>query len=109
MLNTARAHFCTLQEEIIHINYQLLPTATVVILVIKVVINVCRCLCKMPVILTKPDFVMDFKSTPPPPQGKNFMKTDPLGSMWAEMDRLTATFATLQTCLKKTAEYNIKQ
>jgi len=29
MLNTARAHFCKLQEEIMHINYQLLPTETI--------------------------------------------------------------------------------
>jgi len=33
-----------------HINYQLLPTAITVMVVIKAVINVCRCLCKMPVI-----------------------------------------------------------
>ena len=51
MLNTARAHFCKLHEEIMHINYQLLPMATAVMLVIEVVINARRCLRKTPVIL----------------------------------------------------------
>jgi len=42
-----------LYEEILHINYQLLPTVTIVMLVIKAAIRVCRCLCKMPVILAR--------------------------------------------------------
>jgi len=65
MLHTQRANFCKLHEEIMLINYQLLPTAIMVMLVIKAVTNVyVRCL------LFQPDFnqtwtFRDFKTTPP--------------------------------------------
>lgn len=53
MLHTQRANYCKLHEEIMHITYQLLPTVTIVMLVIKAVINIYRCLCKMPAILAR--------------------------------------------------------